>query len=85
MPYLQFYTASPLFTTAVVVTPSSVTTPLFSNSTPVSLFDSPVGVFSTSEKEIPTTSVAGESTSARDTTLSDTGDLALVWLMTGLV
>ncbi|MFS7888846.1 hypothetical protein Hanom_Chr00s000002g01599871 [Helianthus anomalus] len=44
---------SPLFTTAVVVTPSSVTTPLFSSSTPVSLFDSPVGIFSASEKEMP--------------------------------
>ncbi|KAF5809720.1 hypothetical protein HanRHA438_Chr04g0170831 [Helianthus annuus] len=62
-----------LFTTAMVVTPSSVTTPLFSSSTPVSLFDSPVGVFSASEKEMPTTSVAGESTSARDATVSDTG------------
>ncbi|MFS7954361.1 hypothetical protein Hanom_Chr07g00629391 [Helianthus anomalus] len=64
---------SPLFTTVVVVTPSFVTTPLVSSSTPVSLFDSQVGVFSASEKEMPTTSVAGESTSARDTTVSDAG------------
>ncbi|MFS7904559.1 hypothetical protein Hanom_Chr01g00037521 [Helianthus anomalus] len=63
----------PLFTTVVVVTPNSITTPLFSSSTPVSLFDSPIGIFSASGKEMPTTSVAGESTSARDTTVSDTG------------
>ncbi|KAJ0616184.1 hypothetical protein HanIR_Chr02g0087751 [Helianthus annuus] len=63
----------PVFTTAVVVTPSPVSTPLFSSATPVSLFESPVGVSAASEKEVPTTSVAGESTSARDTTVSDTG------------
>ncbi|MFS7918114.1 hypothetical protein Hanom_Chr03g00197061 [Helianthus anomalus] len=62
-----------VFTTVVVETPNSVTTPLFSSSTPVSLFDSPVGVFSASEKEIPTTFVGGESTSARVATVSDAG------------
>ncbi|KAJ0743834.1 hypothetical protein HanPI659440_Chr10g0380551 [Helianthus annuus] len=62
----------PVFTTVVVVTPSPVTTPLFSSATPVSLFDSPVGIFSASEREMPTTSVAGESTSAKDATVSDT-------------
>ncbi|MFS7961149.1 hypothetical protein Hanom_Chr08g00711411 [Helianthus anomalus] len=64
---------SPLFTSAVVATPSSVTTLLFSSSSPVSLFHSPVGICSASEKEMPTTSVAGESTSGRDVTVSDTG------------
>ncbi|KAF5804791.1 hypothetical protein HanRHA438_Chr05g0211161 [Helianthus annuus] len=63
----------PLFTTAVVMTPGSVTTPLFSSSTPVSMFDSSVGDFFVSGKEMPTTSAAGESTSAKDTTVSDTG------------
>ncbi|MFS7979472.1 hypothetical protein Hanom_Chr10g00927691 [Helianthus anomalus] len=61
----------PVFTTAVVVTPIPVTTLLFSSATPVSLFDSPAGVFSASEREMPTTSVAGESTSAGDATVSD--------------
>ncbi|MFS7945194.1 hypothetical protein Hanom_Chr06g00521291 [Helianthus anomalus] len=60
-----------VFTTIVVVTPSPVSTPLFSSATPMSLFESPIGVFSASEKEMPTASVACESTSARDTAVSD--------------
>ncbi|KAJ0699443.1 hypothetical protein HanRHA438_Chr10g0440291 [Helianthus annuus] len=63
----------PVFTTAVVVTHSPISTPLFSSAAPVSLFDYSVGVFSVSGKEVPTTSVAGDSTSARDTTVSDSG------------
>ncbi|KAJ0709012.1 hypothetical protein HanRHA438_Chr09g0420031 [Helianthus annuus] len=63
----------PVFTTAVVVTTSPVSTSLSSSATPVSLFDSPFGVFSASKKEVPTTSVVGESTSTRDATASDAG------------
>ncbi|MFS7921711.1 hypothetical protein Hanom_Chr03g00240121 [Helianthus anomalus] len=63
----------PLFTIVVVMIPSSVTTPLFPSSTPVYLFDSLVGDFFVSRKEMPTTSTAGKSTSAKDTTVSDTG------------
>ncbi|MFS7975375.1 hypothetical protein Hanom_Chr10g00879851 [Helianthus anomalus] len=63
----------PMFTTVVVVKPSPVSTPLFSSATPMSLFDSPIGIFSASEKEMPTASVACESTSARDTAVSDAG------------
>ncbi|KAJ0546690.1 hypothetical protein HanIR_Chr08g0363741 [Helianthus annuus] len=63
----------PVFTTDVVVTLSPVSTPLSSSATPVSLFDSPFGVFSASEKEVPTTSIAGESRSTRDATASDVG------------
>ncbi|MFS8004617.1 hypothetical protein Hanom_Chr13g01227921 [Helianthus anomalus] len=63
----------PVFTTTVVVTPSPVSTPLFSIATPMSLFDSPIGVFSASEIEMPTASVACKSTSARDTVVSDAG------------
>ncbi|MFS7939049.1 hypothetical protein Hanom_Chr05g00447051 [Helianthus anomalus] len=59
----------PMFTTVV----SPVSTPLFSSSTPMSLFDSHIGVFSSSEKEMPITCVAGESTSTRDATVSDAG------------
>ncbi|MFS7935020.1 hypothetical protein Hanom_Chr05g00398471 [Helianthus anomalus] len=73
----------PVFTTTVVVTPSPVSTQLFSSATPMSLFDSPIGVFSTSEREMPTASVACESTSARDTAISDAGDLAAVLVMMG--
>ncbi|KAJ0583556.1 hypothetical protein HanRHA438_Chr05g0209481 [Helianthus annuus] len=63
----------PVYTTAVVVTPNPVSTLLFSSATPMSLFDSPIGVFSASEKEMPTASVACESTGARDTAVSDAG------------
>ncbi|MFS8003555.1 hypothetical protein Hanom_Chr13g01215341 [Helianthus anomalus] len=63
----------PVFTTAVSVTTNLVSTLLFSGATPVSLFDSPIGVYAASEKEMPATSVAGETTSARDATVSDTG------------
>ncbi|KAJ0796050.1 hypothetical protein HanPI659440_Chr04g0157681 [Helianthus annuus] len=62
----------PLFTTSVIMTPSPVTTPLFSSSTPVSIFDSLIGDFPVSGKEMPTTSAGGESTSAKDTIVSDT-------------
>ncbi|MFS7945187.1 hypothetical protein Hanom_Chr06g00521211 [Helianthus anomalus] len=47
-----------VFTTTVFVTPSPVSTPLFSSATPMSLFDSPIGVFSVSKKEMPTSWVA---------------------------
>ncbi|KAM0038079.1 hypothetical protein Hdeb2414_s0013g00410671 [Helianthus debilis subsp. tardiflorus] len=63
----------PVFTTAMVMTPNPVSTPLSSSATPISLLDSPFGVFSASEKEVLTTSVAGESTSTRDATASDAG------------
>ncbi|KAJ0704038.1 hypothetical protein HanPI659440_Chr14g0558201 [Helianthus annuus] len=63
----------PVFTTAVAVTTSPVSTPLLSGVTPISLFDFPIGVSAASEKEVPATSIAGESTSARDATISDTG------------
>ncbi|KAJ0549843.1 hypothetical protein HanHA300_Chr07g0238601 [Helianthus annuus] len=63
----------PLFTTSVVMTPSPITTPLFSNSTPAFIFDSPIGDFPMSGKEMPTTSAGGESKSAKDTTISETG------------
>ncbi|MFS7944146.1 hypothetical protein Hanom_Chr06g00508641 [Helianthus anomalus] len=61
-----------LFTTSVVMTPSPVTTPLFSSSAPASIFHSLIGDFPVSRKEMPTTSVGGESSSAKDTTVSDT-------------
>ncbi|KAF5821832.1 hypothetical protein HanRHA438_Chr01g0020011 [Helianthus annuus] len=63
----------PLFTASVVITPSPVSMPLFSSSTPASIFDSPIGDFPVSEKEMPTTFAGGESTSAKETTVSDTG------------
>ncbi|KAJ0520241.1 hypothetical protein HanIR_Chr10g0457211 [Helianthus annuus] len=63
----------PLFTTSVVMTPNPVTTPLLSSSTPVSIFDSPNGDFHASGKDKPVTSAGGESTSAKDTAVSDTG------------
>ncbi|MFS7997094.1 hypothetical protein Hanom_Chr12g01137691 [Helianthus anomalus] len=63
----------PLFTTSVVMTPGTVTTPLFSSAKSLSLFDYPVGYFFVYRKEMPTTSADGESASARDTTVSDTG------------
>ncbi|MFS7968280.1 hypothetical protein Hanom_Chr09g00795611 [Helianthus anomalus] len=62
-----------VFTTVVVGTPNPVSTPLFSSATPKSLFDSPIGVFSASEKEMPAASVACDLTSARDTAVSDAG------------
>ncbi|MFS7944150.1 hypothetical protein Hanom_Chr06g00508691 [Helianthus anomalus] len=43
-------------------------------SAPASIFDSPIGDFPVSRKEMPTTSAGGESTSAKDTTVSDTGE-----------
>ncbi|MFS7943743.1 hypothetical protein Hanom_Chr06g00503811 [Helianthus anomalus] len=61
----------PLFTTSVVMTPIPVTTPLFSSSTPVSIFYSPIGDFHASGKDM--LSADGESTSAKDTIVSDTG------------
>ncbi|KAM0046556.1 hypothetical protein Hdeb2414_s0009g00317791 [Helianthus debilis subsp. tardiflorus] len=65
---------SPLvFTTAVTVTTSPVSTPLSSNVIPTSLFDFPIGVLSVSEKEMPAASAAHEATSARDTAVSDAG------------
>ncbi|MFS7889768.1 hypothetical protein Hanom_Chr00s000005g01610941 [Helianthus anomalus] len=63
----------PVFTMVVVLTPSPVSTPLSSSATPMCLFDSPIGVFSASEKEMPTASVVCESTNARDTTVTDVG------------
>ncbi|MFS8034667.1 hypothetical protein Hanom_Chr17g01583851 [Helianthus anomalus] len=62
-----------VFTVAVVVTTSLVSTPLSSNVIPTSLFDSPIGVFSASEKEMPVASVAHVPTSARNTAVSDAG------------
>ncbi|MFS7948501.1 hypothetical protein Hanom_Chr06g00560731 [Helianthus anomalus] len=59
---------SPVFTAAVSVTTNPVSTPLISSATHVSLFDSPIGVSIVSEKEMPATYVAGETTSARDAT-----------------
>ncbi|KAJ0715450.1 hypothetical protein HanPI659440_Chr13g0501281 [Helianthus annuus] len=59
--------------TAVTVTTSPVSTPLSSNVIPTSLFDSPIGVFLVSEKEMPAASAAHEATSARDTAVSDAG------------
>ncbi|MFS7903722.1 hypothetical protein Hanom_Chr01g00027361 [Helianthus anomalus] len=59
---------SPLvLTTVVAVTASLVSTPLSSSVSPTFLFDSPIGIFSASEKEMPTTSTAHEATSAKDT------------------
>ncbi|MFS7964751.1 hypothetical protein Hanom_Chr08g00754021 [Helianthus anomalus] len=61
----------PVFTTAVAVTTSPVSAPLSSSVIPTSLFDSPIGIFSASEKEMPTASAGDEATSARDTAVSD--------------
>ncbi|MFS8020092.1 hypothetical protein Hanom_Chr15g01411471 [Helianthus anomalus] len=44
---------SPMPTTAVTVTTSPVSTPLPSSVTPSSLFDSPLSIFSATEKEMP--------------------------------
>ncbi|MFS8034113.1 hypothetical protein Hanom_Chr17g01577401 [Helianthus anomalus] len=63
----------PLFTTSVIMTPNPVTMPLFSSSILVSIFDSPIGDFPVFGKEMPTTFARGESTSAKDTTVSDIG------------
>ncbi|MFS7963465.1 hypothetical protein Hanom_Chr08g00738371 [Helianthus anomalus] len=63
----------PVFTAAVAVTTSLVSTPLASSVTPTSLFDSPLSIFSASEKEMPTVSTAHEATNARDTAVSDVG------------
>ncbi|XP_022030571.1 mucin-5AC-like [Helianthus annuus] len=61
----------PVLTAAVAVTTSPVSTPLPSSVTPTSLFDSPLSIFSASEKEMPKVSAAHEATSARDTAVSD--------------
>ncbi|MFS8021487.1 hypothetical protein Hanom_Chr16g01427931 [Helianthus anomalus] len=62
-----------VFTAVVAVTNSPVSTPVSSNVIPKSLFDSPIGIFPSSEKEMPTGSAAHEATSARDTAVSDAG------------
>ncbi|MFS8021916.1 hypothetical protein Hanom_Chr16g01433131 [Helianthus anomalus] len=48
----------PLFTTSVVMTPNPVTAPLFSSSTPVSIFYSLIGDFHASGKDMPVISPA---------------------------
>ncbi|MFS7922278.1 hypothetical protein Hanom_Chr03g00247221 [Helianthus anomalus] len=58
----------PVFTAAVAVTTSPVSTLLPSSVIPTSLFDSPVSVFSASEKEMPTAYAAHEAPSAGGTT-----------------
>ncbi|KAF5808891.1 hypothetical protein HanXRQr2_Chr04g0150691 [Helianthus annuus] len=63
----------PLFTAFVMIITNPVSTPLFSSSTPTSMFDSPMGDFPVSGREIPTTSAGGESTTAKEMTVSDTG------------
>ncbi|MFS7986748.1 hypothetical protein Hanom_Chr11g01013941 [Helianthus anomalus] len=71
-------TPPPLFTTSMVVATSAVSMPLVSNPAPastvsVAMFDSPMVDPPTFVGEIPATSARGESTSAKDTTSSDTG------------
>ncbi|KAJ0764216.1 hypothetical protein HanPI659440_Chr08g0289651 [Helianthus annuus] len=63
----------PMLTTAVTLTTSPVSTPLPSSVTPSSLFDSPLSIFSATEKEIPAVSTAHEATSAGGTADSDAG------------
>ncbi|MFS7939513.1 hypothetical protein Hanom_Chr05g00452661 [Helianthus anomalus] len=63
----------PMPTTAVTVTTSPVSTPLPSSVTPSSLFDSFLGNFSATEKEMPTVSAAHEATSVMDAAMSDVG------------
>ncbi|MFS7902207.1 hypothetical protein Hanom_Chr01g00008581 [Helianthus anomalus] len=60
-------------TVVVVVTTSSVSTPLPLRVAPSSLFDSPLSVFSATEKETPTIFVAHEATSTQDAAISDVG------------
>ncbi|KAJ0579966.1 hypothetical protein HanHA300_Chr04g0123901 [Helianthus annuus] len=75
----------PLFTAFVMIITNPVSTPLFSSSTPTSMFDSPMGDFPVSGREIPTTSAGGESTTAKEMTVSDTGGPIVILLMMGSV
>ncbi|MFS7986817.1 hypothetical protein Hanom_Chr11g01014661 [Helianthus anomalus] len=63
----------PMPTTAVIVTTSLVSTPLPSSVTPSSLFDSPFGNISATEKEMTTVSAAHEATIIMDAAKSDAG------------
>ncbi|MFS8030012.1 hypothetical protein Hanom_Chr17g01529111 [Helianthus anomalus] len=60
-------------TAAVTVTTSPISTPLSSNIVPSSLFDSPLSVFSATEKEMPTVSATHEATSAEVAAVSNAG------------
>ncbi|KAJ0444453.1 hypothetical protein HanIR_Chr16g0832011 [Helianthus annuus] len=64
---------SPLPTTAVTMTTSPVSTPLPSSVTPSSLFESPLSIFSATEKEMPTVSLTHEETSTGGPAASDVG------------
>ncbi|MFS7963276.1 hypothetical protein Hanom_Chr08g00736221 [Helianthus anomalus] len=63
----------PMPAIVVVVTTSPVSTPLPSSVIPSTLFDSPLSIFSPSEKETPTVFAAHEATSTQDAALSDAG------------
>ncbi|KAJ0626102.1 hypothetical protein HanHA89_Chr01g0009231 [Helianthus annuus] len=63
----------PMPTVVVAVTTSLVSTPLPSSVIPSTLFDSPLSIFSASEKETPTVFAAHEATGTQDATLSDAG------------
>ncbi|MFS8027367.1 hypothetical protein Hanom_Chr16g01497911 [Helianthus anomalus] len=64
---------SHLPTAAVTVTTSPVSTPLPSRITPSSLFDSPLSIFTVTEKEMPAVSLVHEATSAGGAASSDAG------------
>ncbi|MFS8017728.1 hypothetical protein Hanom_Chr15g01383831 [Helianthus anomalus] len=78
----QFLIPPHVYTAAVAVTTSPVSTPLPSSVIPTSLFDSLVTVFSASEKEMPTASAAHETTSARGTAVSDDKRYQPKWKIT---
>ncbi|KAM0012813.1 hypothetical protein Hdeb2414_s0047g00747841 [Helianthus debilis subsp. tardiflorus] len=63
----------PMPTTVVTITTSPVSTSLPSSFTPYSLFDSPLGNFSATEKEMPKVSAAHEATSVMDAAMSEAG------------
>ncbi|KAF5803346.1 hypothetical protein HanXRQr2_Chr06g0270201 [Helianthus annuus] len=63
----------PTLTAAVTVTASPVSTPLTSSVAPSSLFESPLSIFSSAEKEVPAVPIVKEATSAGDATVSDAG------------
>ncbi|KAF5783442.1 hypothetical protein HanXRQr2_Chr11g0508001 [Helianthus annuus] len=64
---------SSLPTATMTMTNSPISTPLPSSIAPSSLFDSPVSVFSATEKEMPTVSAAHEATSVGVAAVSNAG------------
>ncbi|MFS7964540.1 hypothetical protein Hanom_Chr08g00751551 [Helianthus anomalus] len=63
----------PMPTVVVAVTTSSVSTPLPLSVAPSSLFNSPLSVFSATEKETPMIFAAHETTSTQDAAISNAG------------